>query len=152
MKTLRKPLANAAIITVVSIFYALVFIIISGHIEFGRMLNHAETLNSAFWNGWSDFLKQGNMKYIGYLYIVISLVIVIISIVRKKDYDEYQTGILEKGIIVMGIALMFLFPIALLLVLSDSSYCIETMMFLIVVHWSVVLIVDLIYVIRRVQA
>ena len=150
MRTLRKPLANAAIISVISLFYALVFIVISGHIEFERMLSHADTLNSAFWNGWSDFLKQGNMKYIGYVYIIVSLVIVGLSLLRKKDYDEYQTGILEKGIIVMGIAMIFLFPIAFLLVLSDPSYCIETMILLTVVHWSLVLIVDLIYVIRRI--
>ena len=152
MRTLRKPLVNAAIISVISIFYALVFIVISGHIEFERMLNHAATLNSTFWNGWSDFLKQGNMKYIGYVYITLALVIVIISFIHKKDYDEYQTGILEKGIIAMGIALVFLFPIALLLILSDPSYCIETMMLLIVVHWSIFLIVDLIYVIRGIKA
>lgn len=152
MRTLRKLLTNAAIISGVSIFYVLVFIIISEHIEFERMLSHANTLNSTFWNGWSAFLKQGNMKYIGYVYFAISLVIFIISFIRKKDYDEYQTGILEKGIIVMGIAMIFLFPIALLLILSDPLYCIETMMLLIVVHWSVVLIVDLIYVIRRLKA
>lgn len=72
MKIMRKPQINAVIISAVSMFYALVFILISGHIEFERILNHADTLNSAFWNGWSDFLKQGNMKYIGYAYIVFS--------------------------------------------------------------------------------
>jgi len=115
MRILRKPQTNAVIISVVSIFYALVFIIISGHLEFERILNHAETLNSPFWNGWSIFLKQGNMKYIGYAYIALALAIVIISIVRKRDYDEYQTGILEKGMIVMGTALMLLFPITLII-------------------------------------
>jgi len=152
MRILRKPQTNAVIISVVSIFYALVFIIISGHLEFERILNHAETLNSPFWNGWSIFLKQGNMKYIGYAYIALALAIVIISIVRKRDYDEYQTGILEKGMIVMGTALMLLFPIALIMVLSDHSYSIETLMFLVVAHWSIVLIADLIYVIKWVRS
>ena len=152
MKILRKPQTNAVIISVVSIFYALVFIIISGHLEFERILNHAETLNSPFWNGWSIFLKQGNMKYIGYAYIALTLTIVIISIVRKRDYDEYQTGILEKGMIVMGTALMLLFPITLIMVLSDHSYSIETLMFLVVAHWSIVLIADLIYVIKWVRS
>lgn len=152
MKILRKPQTNAIIISVVSIFYALVFILISGHLEFERILDHAETLNSPFWNGWSAFLKQGNLKYIGYAYIVLTLAIVIISIVRKRDYDEYQTGILEKGLIVMGAAMILLFPIALILVLSDRSYSIETMMFLVVAHWSIVLIADLIYVIKWVKS
>lgn len=152
MKILRKPQTNAIIISVVSIFYALVFILISGHLEFERILDHAETLNSPFWNDWSAFLKQENLKYIGYAYIVLTLAIVIISIVRKRDYDEYQTGILEKGLIVMGAAMILLFPIALILVLSDRSYSIETMMFLVVAHWSIVLLADLIYVIKWVKS
>lgn len=148
MKILRKPQTNAIIISVISIFYALVFILTSGHLEFDRILNHADTLNNTFWNEWSVFLKQGNMKYIGYAYIVLALAIVIILLIRKRDYDEYQTGILEKGVIAMGTVMVFLFPIALLLILSDLLYSIETLMFLVVAHWSTVLIADLIYVIK----
>ncbi len=152
MRILRKPQTNAAIVSVVSAFYALVFILISGHMEFERMLNHADTLNSTFWNGWAAFLKQGNMKYIGYAYIVLALAIVVISFIQKREFDEYQTGILEKGIMVMGIAMVALFPIALILVLSDPSYSIETLLFLVIAHWSTVLVVDLIYVIRWVKS
>ncbi len=152
MKILRKPQTNAAIISIVSIFYALVFILISGHMEFERILNHADTLSSAFWTEWSAFLKQGNMKYIGYTYIVVALAIVLLSFIRKRDYDEYQTGILGKGVMVMGTAMVFLFPIALLLVLSDPLYSIETLMFLVVAHWSTVLIADLIYVVKWVKS
>ena len=148
MKILRKPQINAVIVLVISMFYALVFILISGHIEFERIINHANTLNSTFWNGWSVFLKQGNMRYIGYAYIILALAIVIVSFIKKRDYDEYQTSILEKAVITMGVALVFLFPVALLLVLSDPSYSIEALMFLLVAHWSSVLIADLIYVIK----
>lgn len=148
MKIFRKAQINAVIVSVVSVFYALVFILISGHLEFERILNHADTLNSAFWNGWSAFIKQGNIKYIGYAYIVLALDIVIISFIKKRDYDEYQISILEKGIMVMGAVMVLFFPIALILVLSDPSYCIETLLFLIVAHWTTVLIVDLIYVIK----
>ena len=148
MKFFRKPLVNAVIISIISIFYAFIFDMTSGHIEFERILNHAVTLSSPFWNGWSDFLKQGNMKYIGYAYIAIAVIIVILSIIRKRDYDEYQIGILEKGFIVMGATMVLLFPIELIKVLSDHLYCVEYMMFLVVIHWSTVMIVDLIYVIK----
>lgn len=148
MRFFRKPLINAAIISIISIFYALIFILVSGHMEFERILNHADTLNSSFWNTWSAFLEQGNMKYIGYVYIALAVVIVILSVIRKGNYDEYQIGILEKGFIVMGAAMVIAFPIALILVLSDPLYSIETLMFLVVIHWSVVLIADLIYVIK----
>ena len=148
MKILRKPQINAVIVSVVSMFYAFVFIFISGHLEFERILNHADTLNSDFWNGWSAFIKQGNIKYIGYAYIALALAVVIISFIKKRDYDEYQISILEKGIMVMGAVMVLLFPIALILVLSAPSYCVETLLFLIVAHWTTVLIVDLIYVIK----
>lgn len=63
MKFFRKPLINAAIILIVSIFYALIFILTSGHMEFERILTHADTLNSPFWNTWSAFLKQGKLIF-----------------------------------------------------------------------------------------
>lgn len=97
MKIFRKPLVNAVIISIISIFYAFIFDVTSGHIEFERILNHRVTSGSPFWNGWSIFLKQGNMKYIGYAYIAITVIIVILSIIRKRDYDEYQIGIVRKG-------------------------------------------------------
>ncbi len=50
MKMIRNPKINAAIILIITAFYSLVFILISGHIEFERMLSHAVPLNSAFWN------------------------------------------------------------------------------------------------------
>ena len=50
MKIMRDPRVNAAIILLITAFYAPVFILTSEHIEFERMLNHASTLNSAFWN------------------------------------------------------------------------------------------------------
>ena len=151
MKILRKPQINAAVIAVISALYAVMFSLISGHVEFDRILDHANTLNSAFWNAWTVFLKQGNLKYIGYSYLVVTIVIVIAAFAKRRNYDEYQTSILGKGIIVMGIALVALFPIALLLVLSDPQYAIETVMFLVVVQWAIVLIADSVLVLQWVK-
>ena len=151
MKILRKPQINAAVIAVISALYAVMFSLVSGHVEFDRILDHANTLNSAFWNAWTVFLKQGNLKYIGYSYLVVTIVIVIAAFAKRRNYDEYQTSILGKGIIVMGIALVALFPIALLLVLSDPQYAIETVMFLVVVHWAIVLIADSVLVLQWVK-
>ncbi len=52
---------NAAVIIIITAFYSQVFILISGHIEFERMLSHTITSNSDFWNAWSNFLIQGNI-------------------------------------------------------------------------------------------
>lgn len=148
MRIIRNPRINAAIILIITAFYSMVFILTSGHIEFERMLNHSVTLSSVFWNTWSAFLAAGNMKYIGYAYIVLAVAIVALSFVRKQAYDEYQTSILEKGFIATGIVMVCLFPFALFLTLSDPNYSIETIMLLVVVHWSVVLIADLICAIK----
>ena len=84
MKILRKPQVNAVIILGVSVFYAFIFILTSHHAEFERMLNHPSTLSSSFWNIWSVFLKQGNLKYIGFSYIALALAIVVLSFIRKE--------------------------------------------------------------------
>ena len=65
MTLLKKPHIHAVAITLLSIFYATIFIVTSGHIEFQNILNHGQTLNSAFWNSWARFLQQGNLKYMG---------------------------------------------------------------------------------------
>lgn len=128
--------------------YAAIFILTSGNPEFEGILNHSNTLSSTFWNNWSSFLHQGDLKYIGYIYIVLSVCIVILSFLRKKEYDEYQAGILTASFVSTGLILLFLFPIALLLVLSDPNYAVETILFLIVAHWSVFLMANLIYVVK----
>lgn len=148
MKIMRNPKVNAAIVFLITAFYALVFILTSGHMEFERMLHHTDTLNHAFWNAWSAFLTQGSLKYIGYAYLVLAAAIVILSLVRKQNYDEYQVGILEKGFLVSGIVMVCLFPAALLLVFSDANYAVEALTLLVVLHWSAVLIADLAYVIK----
>ena len=94
------------------------------------------------------FLLHGNLKYIGYVYIAAAISVVMLSIIRKKNYDEYQAGILTTSFVAMGVILLLLFPAALLLVLSDPNYAVETLMFIIVAHWSVFLIANLIYAIK----
>lgn len=116
MVIMKNPYINAAVTSIISLAYATVFILTSGHIEFERILNHSQTLNNAFWNNWSIFLLQGNLKYIGYAYIAAAIGIIILSIIRKKNYDEYQVGILTTSFIVMGVILLLLFPVALFLV------------------------------------
>ena len=148
MRIIRNPKVNAAIILIVTAFYSPIFILTSGHVEFERLLNHSGTLKSAFWNAWSAFLAQGGLKYVGYAYIALAAAIVVLSLIRKKNYDEYQIGILEKGFIVSGIVMICLFPAALILILSDPNYAVEALSLLVVVHWSAVLIADLAYVIK----
>jgi len=148
MSIIRKPAVNAAVIALISAFYIAVFLVTSGHVEFVRILDHAATLNSGFWNMWSDFLRQGHLKYIGYLYLLLAAAIVIPTLMKRRDYDEYQGRMLENGLIASGIAMVLLFPLTMLSILSDPNYCVETITFLVVIHWLVCLIVDLVYVMK----
>ena len=148
MNLIRNPKINAAIVLVITMFYSLVFVLTSGHLEFERILCHANTLNSSLWNFWSEFLIRGHLKYIGYVFIALALAIVILSLIRIKGYDEYQTSILQKGLVSAGVILLCLFPLTLLLILSEPNYAIEAITMLVVVHWSAVLIAELVYTLR----
>lgn len=145
MKFMKNPYINATVIALISFIYAAVFILTSGHIEFDRILKHSQTLKGPFWNGLSAFLQYGNLKYIGYAYIALAVCIIALSFIRKKTYDEYQVGILATSFIVTGFVLLLLFPLALFLILSDPNYAVEVIMLIIVIHWSVFLIANLIY-------
>lgn len=148
MRMLKNPYIHAALTLIISLIYGAIFILISGNPEFEGMLNHSNTLNSTFWNNWSSFLRQGDLKYIGYLYIALAVCMITLSFLRKKNYDEYQAGILSGSLVSTGLFLLFLFPITLLLVLSDPNYAVEAVLLLIVAHWSVFLMTNLIYAVK----
>ena len=148
MRRIKNPYVNAAVASSISLLYAVVFILTSGHLEFERILNRGQTLSSPFWNSWSALLQQGNLKYIGYIYIAISICMIGLSLLRKRCYDEYQASVLTTSFMAAGLILLVLFPAALLMVMSDPNYAVETLLFLIVAHWSVFLLVDLIYAAR----
>ena len=148
MRILKSPYGNAAVTSMISLVYAAIFILTSGHPEFERILTHGTTLNSSFWNVWSIFLRQGNLKYIGYLYLAVAACMIVLSLIRRRAYDEYQVNIFIKSLIAAGMLLLVLFPVVLLLILSDPNYAVETVSLLIVVHWSIFLAVNLLYTVK----
>jgi hypothetical protein len=132
-----------------SVIYSFIFIFTAGHMEFVMILSHGETLNSAFWNGWSDFLRTGNMRFIGYLIIGLTItIIVLILIKRRKKYDEYQVSILSKSLLVAGTLSILMIPFMMILLLSDSNYAVETIFLFASLQWVSVLVSYLIYVIK----
>lgn len=154
MKLLRKPFVNAFVILMISLFYGLIFHVTAENHEFNSMLGYDPntgnaTLQSPFWNGWSVFLREGNHRYIGYGFLVAALIITVLSVIRRKDFDEYQTGFLEKGLIVSGLFILFLIPFWFLLILGDPCYIVEYAMLVVVVHWSALLIADLVFLLLR---
>jgi len=149
MKVLKHSMINAVFVGLMSFIYSFLFIFTSNHIEFFRLNSKCKTIQSAFWNGWSDFIIRGNMKFIGYVIISLTLIILlIIFLKRRKEYDEYQISILTRSLIVAGVLSIIMIPIIIIQLLSDPNYTIETIFFFAVVQWFGVLITDLIFVIK----
>lgn len=149
MSLLKQPMINIIFIGFMSVIYSFIFIFTAGHMEFVSILSHGETLNSDFWNGWSDFLRTGNMRFIGYLIIGLTIaIIVFILIKRRKKYDEYQVSILSKSLLVAGTLSILMIPFMMILLLSDSNYAVETIFLFASLQWVSVLVSYLIYVIK----
>lgn len=149
MKLLKHSIMNAVFIGFMSVIYSFLFIFTSNHIEFLRLLSKSKTLQSGFLNGWSAFIGAGNMKYIGYIIIGLTLTILLLMFFKRvKNYDEYQISILSRSLIVAGILSIIVLPIIMVMLLSDPNYTVETIFLCVVVQWFSVLISDLIYVIK----
>ena len=148
MKILKYSICNTIFISFISTIYSFIFIFTSDHIEFLRIFSKT-TLASDFWNGWSNFIRAGNLKYIGYLIIVLTVLIVLSVIFNpKKKYDEYQLSVLSKIFIIAGIIVILIVPVMMLLLLSDPSYVIEIILLFAVIEWLSILITNLIFVIN----
>lgn len=139
------PYFHAAIISFITLFYASIFIFTSNHMEFNNMLANG-TLQPPFWNGWSSFIEAGNMKYIGYIMIVLTAIILVTMVIKKqKRYDEYQLSILNKLLVIVGIVSLIMLPIVLFILLSDPNYLIETLFLFALIQSFSVLLGNLVY-------
>lgn len=150
MKSLEHPFLHAVFLGLMSFVYAFLFIFTSTHLEFTRQINHDHTLNNNFWNNWSNFILNGNMKYIGYLIIILTLIIFILIITKKiRKYDEYQTNILSRSLIIAGLLSVIMIPFMMIMILSDINYSIETVFLFATIQWLGVLIAYLYFVIKN---
>ena len=146
MNLLKNPVVNAVFIGFMSAIYSFLFIFTSNHIEFLRLFSKKKTLQSDFWNGWSDFIRAGNMRYIGYAIIILTLIILLLMLLKRtKNYDEYHLSMLSKSLIIAGVLSILVIPIIMILIMSDPSYTIETIFLFAVVQWLGVLTADLVY-------
>jgi len=149
VKLLKNSVVNAIFIGLISAVYSFLFIFISNHIEFLSLLSQSKTLNSKFWNGWSNFIRAGNMKYIGYLIISLTIIIfLLIFLGDRKKYDEYQISILSKSLVLGAILSIIFMPIIMVMFLSDPNYSIETVALLAAGQWLSVLVSYLLYLLR----
>lgn len=145
---IKRPAQNAFFISVLSAFYAFLFIFTAEHEEFQSLVHSKDTLQAPYINAFTEFIMGGYMKYVGYLFLVIAAVILIITILRHKKYDEYQKNILTKCALAVGILTIIIVPLLLISILSDPNYSIEYIFLFIIIHWFGVLVTDLIYAVK----
>lgn len=145
---LKRPQYNAIFIAILTAFYSFLFLFIADHAEFLGMVHPKTTLQWSFINRFTDFLVSGDLKYFGYAFILTAAAIVVVTLLRHKKYDEYQRGVLAKCTLAVGILTVLMVPVLLLCILSDPNYSLEFIFLFIIVHWSGVLITDLVYTVK----
>lgn len=144
---LKNPVVNALCISMFTVFYGLIFIVTSGHIEFKRLLYYSRSTSIyPFWTDWSRFLASGHHIYIAYALIAITVLIVLMLLFRRRPYDEYHVANLIQCLAAATILTLIAIAGFYLMVLSDSNGIIEKFTLFIVIHWATVVLADLVYV------
>ena len=144
---LKNPLTNAIGLSIFSGFYGLIFIQTSGHREFIELLYYDQgNGKNSFWQGWSSFLASGRQAYIAYVLIAISILVVLTLLLRRRPYDEYHTQVLINCLAVATILTLTAIAIFYLAILSDPNGIVEKFTFFITIHWTTVVLSDLVYV------
>lgn len=146
-RILKNPAVNALGLSLFTAFYALIFIVTSGHIEFESLLyyNRAMSIQS-FWTGWSNFLASGRHSFIAYTLIGITILVVLMLLLRRHPYDEYHTANLAQCLAVAAILTLIAIAGFYLMILSDPNGIVEKFTLFIVIHWTTVVLADLAYV------
>lgn len=145
MKVIKSRGVTSLFVVLLSVFHAFIFIFTSNHPEFNRLLSKKDTLQG-FWNEYSAFVAVGNMKYIGYLLLLLSLVVCGLYFIKRKGASERMKS--NNVLMVGGGLSLLLYPILLLLVLSDSNYAIESVFLMGTIQCVASLAVVLIDIIR----
>ncbi len=145
MKVIKSRGVTSLFVVLLSVFHAFIFIFTANHVEFNRLLAEKNTLQG-FWSEWSAFIAAGNMKYIGYLLLFLSLVICVLYFIKRNAANERMKS--QNVLMISGGLSLLLYPILLLLVLSDSNYAIESVFLMGAIQCVASLAVVLIDIIR----
>lgn len=147
-KLLSSPKVNAVCISAFTAFYALIFIIMPGNARIFDMLysNLYGCKVAPFWKDFSDFLAAGYEEYIAYALIAVTVLVVVLLLLRQHPYDEYHTSLLFACLSIAAVLTLLAIAIFYLMILSDPSGIIEKFTLFITIHWTVVVLADLSFV------
>ncbi|MFB0920933.1 MAG: hypothetical protein QMB62_08640 [Oscillospiraceae bacterium] len=147
-KLLSRPLVNAICLSLFTAFYGLIFMLSSGHKEFENLLyyNRIDNNTPSFWKDFSRFLASGYEAYIAYTLIAVTVLVVILLLLRRHPYDEYHTSLLFGCLSVAAVLTLFAIAVFYLMILSDPNGIVEKFTLFISIHWTVVVLSDLCFV------
>lgn len=144
---LKYPATNAICISLFTAFYGLIFIVTSGHAEFEELLYYTRsTITHTFWSRWSSFLASGHHSYIAFILIALTALVVLMLLFRQKPYDEYHVYSLVQCLVAATVLTMIAIAGFYLIILSDSNGIVEKFTFFIVIHWTTVVLADIVFV------
>lgn len=141
MRCLKNPMVNAIYVALITAIYAAIFIVSS---EF--VMSYSNLLSESWW---ASFIISRNMKFVGAGMISVSIIVDILSAIRRKRYDEYQIVLLEKVFLFNGVFTAVLFPFSLTVLILAPVYFVETIFALIFFQWVVMMITELWYLITN---
>jgi hypothetical protein len=135
-------MVNALYLALITAIYAAILIISSVYVK-GSMKFFSDSK-------WSEFIIQGNLKFVGLCMIAIVILIDLFSALSLKRFDEYHTSILSKNLIFNGIVAVLLFPIAIGVLVAAPIYFAETVFALMIFQWFVIVAIAIIYLIKSI--
>ena len=126
-KLLKSPIFNAVCISLFTAFYAIVFMIYSGDAH-------------------SGFTIPASFIYIACALIAVTLIVVILLVTRRRAFDEYHTSILLYCLAAAIILTLLAIAIFFLVIVNVPVQIAEKFTIFIVIHWAMVVLSDLVYV------
>lgn len=147
-RLLKRPLTNAVCLGIFTAFYSLIFFITANSPAFKSKLYNANDNGdgSFLLHTWSTFLKAGGQRYIAIVLIIVSAIVIILLALRKRDYDEYHSGILMSCLAVALVLTLVAIGIFYLVILLYPDGIIEKFCLFITIHWTSIVLSDLIFV------
>jgi heme exporter protein D len=148
IRILRHPATNAICIGLFTAFYGAVFLAASRRIVHESLLYYGGTKQGVnpLWNDWCAFLATGHHAYIAYVMIAITLLIVVLLSMRRHPYDEYHTALLINSLALAAVLTLIAIAVFYLLILSDPNGIVVKFTLFISIHWTSVVLSDLVYV------
>lgn len=143
-RILKSPTANAVCISLFSAFYALVFLLYAGNADIENIMHYEGS--SSFWAAWSNFLVAKNQVYLAWVLIAVSAVVVVLLLIRRRPYDEYHVSILKYCLISAVVLTLAAIAIFYLIVLSEPVWVFGKFTLFIAVHWTTVVLANLVFV------